>query len=125
MPVSSEFYLLFILANGAPPLVCVLVATAGNTLGGMSSFGLGWLGKLDWVEKYLRIKREKLNSFQGRVDRWGAWLSWLTWTPFLGDPLAVALGFFKVHPLRVLPGMTIGKMARYAFLVYVSYEFMG
>jgi membrane protein YqaA with SNARE-associated domain len=33
--------------------IVILVAAAGNTLGGMISFMLGWLCTWDWLEKYL------------------------------------------------------------------------
>ena len=58
VPFSSEALLTYLIANGTRCQPAVLVATAGNFLGGMSSFAIGYLGKWEWIERYLRIKRE-------------------------------------------------------------------
>jgi len=60
VPFSSEALLSYLIINGTDPYTAILVASAGNWLGGMSSFGIGYLGKWEWIEKYLRIKREKI-----------------------------------------------------------------
>ncbi|MDZ7633963.1 MAG: hypothetical protein U5L72_05790 [Bacteroidales bacterium] len=60
VPFSSEALLAFLIINGTNAYAAVLVATAGNWLGGMSSYAIGYLGKWDWIEKYLRIKRETI-----------------------------------------------------------------
>ena len=43
LPFSSEILLSGLLLAGANPVLCLVSATAGNTLGGMTCF---WLGKL-------------------------------------------------------------------------------
>ena len=45
IPLSSEVALVALLAMGLDPVLCVLTATLGNSLGGMTSYGLGYLGK--------------------------------------------------------------------------------
>ena len=66
IPFSSEA-----LVSGASLLgynvwVIVIVASIGNTIGGMISFGMGWLCKWEWLEKYFRVKREKLEKVRWR-----------------------------------------------------------
>jgi membrane protein YqaA with SNARE-associated domain len=75
----------------------VLVATAGNFLGGMSSFAIGWLGKWEWIEKYLRVKREKIEKWHNRLYRRGAVFAFLSWVPFVGDIFAVGLGVVRAN----------------------------
>ena len=59
----------------------IIVATAGNWLGGLSSYGIGYLGKYEWIEKYLRIKREKLEKTHRKMAGKELWISLFTWLP--------------------------------------------
>lgn len=122
--VGSEPLLLLMLTQGFKPLWCLAYATAGNTLGGATSFYLGHLGKWEWIEKYFKIKQEKIWSFQSRIESYGIWVALLTWLPFIGDPIAIALGFFRITFWKVLVFMLIGKCLRYYLLVY-GYEVFG
>jgi len=119
LPVGSEPYLAGLILTDYPPIQCLVYASIGNTLGGITSFYFGRLGKWDWIEKYLKIKREKVESFSARVNRFGIWTALLTWLPFIGDPIAVALGFFRVKAIPVFILMFIGKTLRYAGLIYL------
>ena len=60
-----------------------------------------------------------MESFSARVNRFGVWTAFLTWLPFIGDPIAVALGFFRVKAIPVFILMFLGKTLRYAGLIYV------
>ena len=93
--------------------VVTLVATLGNTTGGMISYLLGWLCKWDWLEKYLKVKKEKLMKVHDRVARYGVWAALLTWLPVVGDLIAIAMGLMRVNPWWTLVLMFISKMARY------------
>ena len=59
VPFSSEFVFSAMVFGGFNAWSCVIVATMGNWLGGMTCYYLGRLGKIEWIEKYFRIKREK------------------------------------------------------------------
>ncbi len=74
VPFSSEAILSYLIVTGTDPYTAVVVATAGNWLGGMSSFAIGFLGKWEWIEKYLRIKREKIEKWHDRIYKRGACL---------------------------------------------------
>ena len=58
VPFSSELVMGALVAMGLEPWLCVLAATLGNTLGGLTCYWLGRLGRIDWIEKYLGVKRE-------------------------------------------------------------------
>ena len=45
VPFSSDVLLVGMLAAGGNIWLSVAVATLGNWLGGLTSYGLGWLGK--------------------------------------------------------------------------------
>ena len=84
VPFSSEALLSFLIVNGTDAYTAVLVASAGNWLGGMSSYAIGYLGKWEWIEKYLRIKRETIEKWHDRLYKRGAIFAFLCWVPGSG-----------------------------------------
>ena len=113
VPFASEALLAGALLMGYGKWAVTLVATLGNTTGGMISYLMGWLCKWEWLEKYFRVKREKLERMRDRVSKYGAWAALLTWLPFVGDLIAIAMGLMRVNPWWTLLLMFIGKLARY------------
>jgi membrane protein YqaA with SNARE-associated domain len=113
VPFSSEALLTFLIIDGTDPFTAVLVATAGNWLGGMSSFAIGYMGKWEWIEKYLRVKREKIMKWHDRLYRKGALFAFLAWVPVVGDIFAVGLGVLKTNVVIVAISMLAGKLVRY------------
>ncbi len=119
VPFSSDVVLAgMILAGTWDPYLTVILASIGNWLGGMTNYFLGYLGKWIWIEKYLRVKREKVRGFKRWVDRWGSVLAFISWFPGIGDVLAIALGLFKASWWRVTLFMFIGKSARYVAIAW-------
>ncbi len=113
LPFSSEAIVAGAMALGYERWIIVLVATLGNTAGGMISFWMGWLCKWEWLEKYFKIKREKLERFRGHIEKYGVWAALLTWLPIVGDPLAIAMGFMRLNPWWTMLIMFLGKAVRY------------
>lgn len=113
VPFSSDVLLVGMLVAGGNLWGCVAVATAGNWLGGLTSYWLGWLGRWEWIERYLGVKHETLIKHREKVDRYGAWLALMTWLPFVGDVFAVALGFYRVDFKKSAILMLIGKGLRF------------
>ena len=64
IPFSSELVMLALVKVGLNPAICVLAATLGNTMGGMTCYYMGHLGKTDWIEKYFKVKQEKIDKMQ-------------------------------------------------------------
>ena len=113
IPFSSEAVLAGALLIYDNAWSVILVAAAGNTLGGMISFLLGWLCKWDWLEKYLKINREKLDKIHQKVSRYGYPAALLAWLPIVGDLIAIAMGLLRLRPLPMAILMFIGKLSRY------------
>lgn len=113
VPFSSDVLVVGMLALGGAAVPTVAVATVGNWLGGLTSYWIGWLGKLEWIERWFRVKHETLQRYKGYVDRWGSWLALLTWVPFIGDLFAIVLGFFKAKFLPSAVWMLVGKGGRF------------
>jgi membrane protein YqaA with SNARE-associated domain len=79
----------------------------------MSSFGLGYLGKWEWIEKYLRIKRVTIEKWHDRLYKRGALFAFFSWVPAVGDVFAVGLGVLRSNVLTTAAAMLAGKLARY------------
>lgn len=120
VPFSSEAILTYIIISGTDASLAVSVATLGNWLGGMSSFMLGYLGKWEWIEKYLGIKREKIEKWHNRLYKRGAIFAFLSWLPFVGDVFAVTLGILRANIWIIAAAMLAGKFLRYAIWAWLS-----
>ena len=92
------------------------MATAGNTLGGVSIYYLGYLGKMEWIEKYAKVKPEKIHAILPKLQRFGPLTALLSFVPVIGDVLILGLGFFRISPKLTMLFMFIGKLARYWLL---------
>jgi len=120
VPFSSEALLTFLIVNGTDAHTAVLVASAGNWLGGMSSYFIGYLGKWKWIEKYLRIKRETIEKWHDRLYKRGAIFAFLSWVPGVGDIFAVGLGILRANIFITAIAMLTGKVLRYMIWGWVT-----
>ena len=121
IPFSSELVFSLLIIKGYDFNLSLLVATTGNWLGGLSSYFLGRLGKWSTLEKYFRLKKEKIVKFKTNIDKWGSLLAFFCWLPIVGDPIAVGLGFFRTNYILVAIWMFIGKLIRYIVWAFITY----
>jgi membrane protein YqaA with SNARE-associated domain len=120
VPFSSEALLSYLIINGTDAYAAVFVATAGNWLGGMSSYVIGYLGRWEWIEKYMRIKRETIEKWHNRLYNRGAIFAFLCWVPAVGDIFAVGLGILRANILVTAISMLSGKFLRYVILGWLT-----
>ena len=113
LPFVSEVVLAALIAAGFDIWTSVVVATIGNSLGGMTCYWFGSFGKIEWVERFMKVKRERIQKMQDWLHGRGAIMSFFVFLPGVGDIIAVALGFMRANPWLVLLFMTLGKFARY------------
>lgn len=123
LPFSSEAIFAYMVSQGDRIEILILVATIGNSLGGLFNYWIGLFGKLEWAERYLKITHEQIKKWQLKIEKRGSLLAFLCWLPIVGDPLALALGYFRVPFYKVAIFLTLGKMCRYLFIVYVVSRF--
>lgn len=113
-PLSSEAVLTLLLASGFNMTTSLIVATLGNFFGGVTCYYIGRLGKLEWIEKYLRIKPEKLHKGISYVQKGpGATIAFLSFLPFCGELIIVALGYMRANWWITNISMLLGKFLRY------------
>lgn len=124
VPFSSELVMGALVAMGLEPWLCVLAATLGNTLGGLTCYWLGRLGRIDWIEKYLGVKREKVERMQRFLQGRGALMAFFAFLPFVGEAIAVALGFMRSNLWLTTVSMFAGKLARYVAMLWAIQSVM-
>ena len=111
LPMGSE-PVLFGLIKLNPELFWpgVLVATAGNTLGGAVSWGMG-LGAHQAVDKW-RGSATHVRALNW-LERFGPKACVLSWLPVVGDPLCAVAGWLKFPFWPCVAYMALGKFLRY------------
>lgn len=88
----------------------ILVATAGNTLGGMVSWWMG-LGAHKVIDKY-RHSATHLRALEW-LEKLGPKACFFSFLPVIGDPLCAVAGWLKMPLLPCTGYMAAGKFARY------------
>ena len=122
-PFSSEAVLTALQLAGLDPMRLFVFATIGNVGGSMFNYGVGTLGKMEWIERYLHVERTKVERTARWMERYGAWIGILCFLPILGSVIAVTLGFTRANPWLSLLTITLGKAIRYALLVFFVAQF--
>ena len=113
VPFSSDVLYIAILATTGQDLGCFLAATSGSWLGSIITYHLGWFGKWEWIEKWLKVSHEKLEKHHASVQKYGAWLALLSGIPVIGDILVLALGFYRTKPGWTFVLLLVGKLTRF------------
>lgn len=122
LPFSSEVVLTGVLLAGAGYWECIVAATLGNFLGGMTCYWLGLLGKKEWLIKYMKMSPEKIDRSIEKLQGRGAWISFFVFLPGIGDFIAVAMGFLRANVLIVSVSMLLGKFSRYIIWMELVYK---
>lgn len=125
LPFGSEFVFAGLLALGMDAWICVGVATVGNWMGGMTNYYLGRLGKIEWIEKYLKVSEERIEKMQDWLEKKGAAMAFFSFLPAVGDIIALALGYMRANVFIVNISMFLGKFIRYVLIMYgVNWVFL-
>ena len=115
-PLSSEVVMLALMAAGLDPWQLVVYGTIGNTLGSMFNYWIGTLGRMDWIEKYLHVKKKDLYRAQRFMAGRGALMGFFAFLPAIGEGITIVLGLMRANVALTVVSVTIGKLARYALL---------
>ncbi len=111
LPVGSE-PAVFGLVKLNPELFwpAVLVATAGNTLGGGLNWWLGY--GVEHVAARMGRRSTELRALSW-LKRFGPKACLMAWLPIVGDPLCAVAGWVRLPFWPCLMYMAIGKFGRY------------
>jgi membrane protein YqaA with SNARE-associated domain len=118
LPGGSEVVVLYLAEQGVhQPSLIWSIATLGNSLGGMTSWAIGFF--LAWRYPFRSLSRPRRRAV-ARVRRWGTPALLMSWLPLIGDPLCVAAGWLRIHWFIAFILIAFGKGARYGVLIYLA-----
>jgi membrane protein YqaA with SNARE-associated domain len=117
-PFSSEAVIIGLIASGLDPWILMIYGTIGNVLGSIVNYGLGRLGKMEWIEKYLHVKKTDLDKAHRFMAGRGAWMGFFAFLPVLGSAITIALGLMRSNIVITFIAITLGKIFRYIILIY-------
>lgn len=118
LPIGSEFVFSALIISKFDIWTCIIIASTGNWLGGMTNYYIGKLGRIEWAEKYLKISRDKIEKMQKFLSGKGAAMAFFSFLPVVGDLIALSLGFMRANIYIVNISMFLGKFLRYVLLAY-------
>ncbi|UXD89454.1 DedA family protein [Thalassolituus hydrocarboniclasticus] len=124
LPLGSEWLLLVLLSQQLNPLALWLVASAGNTLGSVLNYAIGYYA----ADRVIARQQSQSNiSRWQQAERWfgryGIWSMLLAWLPVVGDLLTLVAGVLRANFPLFLLLVAIGKAARYAVIV-AGFDYM-
>lgn len=95
----------------------ILVATAGNTLGGAVSWAMG-LGAHKAVDRARGTDHASATELRALawLRRFGPKACLLSWLPVVGDPLCAVAGWLRLPFWPCVAYMAIGKLGRYVVM---------
>jgi len=125
VPLGSEWLLAVLLANGFAASAVVPVATAGNTLGALTTYAIGLWGGPFLVRRLLRIDPASQQRAEQAFDRYGSWALLFTWVPIVGDPLCLVGGVLRMSFWKFLALVAVGKLLRYMVVAEVVLQGLG
>lgn len=113
LPMGSEPAVFAVIkANAGLYWPVILVATAGNTLGGVVDYWMGYGAKQTFA-------KERSTSWFGWLERFGPKTMLLAWLPVVGDPLCTLAGWLKLPFWSSVIYMAIGKFLRYITMTWL------
>ena len=117
-PFSSEAVMLGLMATGLDPWQLMIYGTVGNVLGSVFNYSVGRMGTLEWIEKYLHVKKKDLDKAERFMAGRGAWMGFFAFLPVLGSALTILLGLMRANIIITFISITLGKLFRYLILIY-------
>jgi membrane protein YqaA with SNARE-associated domain len=112
LPGGSEAVLAYLVTTGIYRVdLLIATATLGNTLGAMTTWGLGVLAAKKFPAEYL-LPKKKQNALAILKTK-GQWVLFFSWLPVVGDAFCFAGGWLKWPVLSAFFIILLGKFTRY------------
>ncbi|MBN1333973.1 MAG: DedA family protein [Synergistales bacterium] len=124
VPLGSEIFVALMTVSGYEPLLIFTVATTGNTLGSITNYYVGKLGRNFLLSPYINFGSEKLQKAEKMYRKWGAPILSLAWIPIVGDPLTVIAGVFNLDLPIFTFWVFLGKSFRYSLVIMTAETFL-
>lgn len=118
LPFSSEAVLIGLLSGGLEPVPLLISASIGNIIGGMLNYVAGRMGRMEWIEKYLHVKQSSIDRAERFMSGRGALMGFFAFVPVIGSAITVVLGLTRANLLITIISVSVGKVLRYALMIW-------
>lgn len=124
VPFQSEAALVAaLLTEGIDPVVALIVASLGNTMGSQINWAMGRALHHFRDRPWFPVTERQMARAEGWYARWGIWSLLMSWAPVVGDPLTVVAGVMDAPFWRFTLICGFAKTARYALVVWATLSF--
>ena len=121
LPFSSEVILTTMyLSKNFNIFILLFVASIGNISGSLFNWYLGKKILIFKDKKWFPISDDKLKKSEKFFQKYGVWSLLLAWVPIIGDPLTMIAGVLRIKLIVFLIFVSISKISRYIFIIYLA-----
>ena len=123
LPLSSELVLsTMLLTDSFDKYLLLVVASFGNILGSSVNWYLGKKILIFKDKKWFPANEKQIAKGEIYFKKYGIWSLLLAWVPIIGDPLTVVAGILRVKFFTFLLLVSISKISRYIFLIFIIFK---
>lgn len=125
LPGQSEIALTsLIILNNHSLSFLVFIASLGNILGSLFNWFIGCKLERFKKKKWFPVTDLQLKKASNWYHKYGKWTLLLSWVPFVGDPLTIVAGIFRVPIMHFILIVSFAKTMRYIFIACVVLNFI-
>ena len=125
LPGHSEITLTtLILLEKYSQFLLIFFASLGNILGSIINWYLGFYITKFINKSWFPFTKEQLNKVSLWYLKYGKWSLLFSWVPFIGDPLTIVAGMFRVPLVIFIIIVSISKILRYIFVAYIALKLL-
>jgi|TARA_B110000858_G_scaffold45344_1_gene52006 membrane protein YqaA with SNARE-associated domain len=125
LPGQSEIALTsLIILNNHSISFLVSIASLGNVLGSLFNWFIGCKLERFKKKKWFPVTDLQLKKASNWYHKYGKWTLLLSWVPFVGDPLTIVAGIFRVPIMYFILIVSFAKTMRYIFIASIALNFI-
>ena len=125
LPGQSEIALTsLIILNNHSLSFLVFIASLGNILGSLFNWFIGCKLERFKKKKWFPVTDLQLKKASNWYHKYGKWTLLLSWVPFVGDPITIVAGIFRVPIMHFILIVSFAKTMRYIFIAYIALNFI-
>ena len=100
----------------------LISAVAGNSLGSLTTY---WVGRCLPQAQQRDRQNPRYRWALQQTQKYGTWILLFSWLPIIGDLFCAVAGWLRLNGLTSLLFITLGKLVRYVFLIFLSSGMFG
>lgn len=116
VPFSSEAVIVVLVRLGLDPVLCIVAASLGNTLGSLTCYLIGTLGRMEWISR-LGVSPRRMDQARRFLAGRGALMGFFAFLPTIGTAIAIVLGLMRSNIWITTGAMLVGKTIRYIVVI--------